>query len=483
MKNLSLPSALLGAVLALAIALSYDHFRPGEQNNGDGTKSADEPLYWVAPMDASYRRDKPGKSPMGMDLVPVYASAPAAAGVVSITPEVINNLGVRTAPVSLTTLQPEIQTVGYLRYDENKLFHIHPRVEGWIEQLYVKAEGDPVAAQQPLYELYSPQLVNAQEEYLLALARGDQALVLATEARLAALEIADSFVAQLKKSRKVKQTVTFYAPSDGVIDKLNIREGFYVQPGTTLMSIGNLADIWLEAAVFEQQANLLKVGQQATMTLDYFPGQQWRGKIDYIYPTLDNTTRTARVRIRLNNSQRELKPNMFARVVIDIPSAQQTLTVPKNAVIRTGDQDRLVLALGDGKFKSVAVRLGHMDAAHAEILEGVQEGDQVVVAAQFLLDSESSKTADFDRMTPTKPEQVWVDATIDSVMADMGMLKVTHQPIPEWDWPVMTMMFPVADGVDVDALTPGETVKIRVTQTGETDWIISDVQAHSGGEQ
>jgi Cu(I)/Ag(I) efflux system membrane fusion protein len=364
--------------------------------------AAPEPLYWVAPMDASYRRDKPGKSPMGMDLAPVYAQEVSsdAAGTVRISPEVVNNLGVRTALVEKRPLQTSIRTVGYVQYDEDRLIHIHPRVEGWIEKLYVKAAGDPVAQGEPLYELYSPQLVNAQEELLLALKRNNERLIQASVDRLLALQLSQAFIDQLKRERQVRQTVTFRAPQSGVVDNLNIREGFYVKPGTTLMSIGSLDDVWVEAEVFERQAALVAVGLPVTMTLDYRPGEQWRGTVDYVYPSLDEKTRTLRVRLRFDNAAGTLKPNMFAQVVIYPSTGASVVIVPRQAVIRTGSQDRVVLALGKGRFKSVAVTLGQVSEEYAQILQGVAEGDAVVVSAQFLLDSESSKGADFSRMHP-----------------------------------------------------------------------------------
>ena len=365
-----------------------------------------EPLYWVAPMDPEYRRDGPGKSPMGMDLIPVYeeAAGDLGAGTVKIAPEVVNNLGVRTAEAGRHALQTDIRTVGYVQYDEDRLIHIHPRVEGWIEKLYVKAAGNPVVAGQPLYDLYSPQLVNAQEELVLALKRDNRQLVQAAEDRLLALQLSADFIAALKRERKVRQTVTFRAPQDGVVDNLNIREGYFVGPQKTLMSIGALDDVWVEAEVFERQAAAVRVGLPVAMTLEYLPGRKWLGVVDYVYPSLEEKTRTLRVRLRFANEDRVLRPNMFAQVIIDTPANEEVLTVPREAVIRTGSQDRVVLAVGNGRFKAVAVELGRMDPEQVEILSGLDAGERVVVSAQFLLDSESGKTADFRRMTPMSPD-------------------------------------------------------------------------------
>lgn len=371
-----------------------------------------KPLYWVAPMDSNYRRDEPGLSPMGMDLVPVYAEdegnnqdGPSA---VTISPAVVNNLGVRTAKVQLKALQSEVKTVGYVQYNQDQLVHIHPRVEGWIETLYVKAAGDQVKQGEPLYTLYSPQLVNAQEEFVLAVNRNNPVLIRAAKARLKALNVSDGFVERLQANKKVMQNITFYARQSGVVDELNVREGFYVKPGTSMMSIAQLDEVWVEAEVFERQVELIKVGLPVTMTLDYITGQSWRGKVDYIYPTLDAKNRTLRVRLRFNNQDHQLKPNMFAQVSIHAKAAEQQLIVPKEAVIRTGSQDRVVVALGEGRFKSVAVELGRSDSHNAVILAGVKADDEVVTSAQFLLDSESSKSSDFKRMqTPAVITNVW----------------------------------------------------------------------------
>ena len=398
--------SIVYTMFALAATAAATHFLTRYAMNAsavdrDGQAGDAAPLYWVAPMDPDFRRDGPGKSPMGMDLVPVYADNeldPDDPGMIFISPDVVNNLGVRTAQVERRSMHTRITTVGYVQYDEDQLVHIHPRVEGWIERLYVQAAGDPVEAGEPLYSLYSPQLVNAQEELLLALNRDNERFVQATEDQLRALQISDAEINDLRNTRQVKQTLTFYAPQSGVVDNLNIREGFFVGPGTTIMSIGSLNDVWVEAEVFERQAALVEAGLPVTMSLDYLPGRLWEGSVDYVYPTLNAQTRTARVRLRFENPDGLLKPNMFAQVTILADAADDVLVIPREAVIRTARQDRIVLAAGDGRFKSVAVSLGRLDDQYAEISHGVEEGERVVVSAQFLLDSESSQTSDFMRM-------------------------------------------------------------------------------------
>jgi len=361
-----------------------------------------EPLYWVAPMDPNFKSDKPGKSPMGMDLIPVFEDAGSAddpAGTVRISPAVVNNLGVRTEPVIQGRLPNTITTVGYVQYNEDEMAHVHPRVEGWIEALYVKAEGEPVEKGKPLYTLYSPTLVNAQEELLLALNRGNQRLINAAEERLAALNVPASLIRQLRQTRNIQRTMTVYAPSSGVVDNLNVREGMFIKPGDRVLSIAALDEVWVIGEVFESQLSAVEGDSRVMMTLDYMPGRQWHGKVDYVYPEVNPETRTARVRMRFDNSDGALLPGMFARLEVQGDRGQRRLLVPRESIIRTGQSDRLVVALEQGAFKSVNVTVGRIGDRYAEILGGIEPGETVVTSAQFLIDSESSKTSDFQRMS------------------------------------------------------------------------------------
>ncbi|CAM3860645.1 MULTISPECIES: efflux RND transporter periplasmic adaptor subunit [Pseudoalteromonas] len=468
-------AALVGAAIATtSLTLLTD------STHTVSTNTEKKPLYWVAPMDSNYRRDEPGLSPMGMDLVPVYAEGEEndqdGPGAVTISPAVINNLGVRTAKVQRKALQSEVNTVGYVQYNQDQQVHIHPRVEGWLETLYVKAAGDQVKQGEPLYTLYSPQLVNAQEEFVLAVNRNNPVLIRAAKARLKALNVSDGFVERLQTNKKVMQNITFYARQSGVVDELNVREGFYVKPGTSMMSIAQLDEVWVEAEVFERQAQLIEVGLPVTMTLDYIAGQSWRGKVDYIYPTLDAKNRTLRVRLRFNNQDHQLKPNMFAQVSIHAKASEQQLIVPKQAVIRTGSQDRVVVALGEGRFKSVAVELGRSDNNDAVILAGIKADDEVVTSAQFLLDSESSKSSDFKRMqAPQVITSVWGKGVINHVMADQRMVNISHEPMNELDWPSMTMDFMVAESVDIGALQAGQTLHFELTKQVDGSYVVSGI--------
>lgn len=466
--------ALISAVITAAIFIAFANTQTHSL-----THTEQQPLYWVAPMDSNYRRDKPGLSPMGMELVPVYEEAKGAhddgPGSVTISPAIINNLGVRTAPVKFQALTHEVNTVGYVQYNQDQLIHIHPRVEGWVETLFVKAAGDKVEQGEPLYTLYSPQLVNAQEELVLAVMRNNPVLIRASKARLKSLNVSEGFIERLQKSKNILQNITFYARQGGVVDELNIREGFYVKPTTSMMSIAQLDEVWVEAEVFERQAALIREGLPVTMTLDYINGTTWQGKVDYIYPTLDAQNRTLRVRLRFNNASRQLKPNMFAQVSIHSQASEKQLLVPKEAVIRTGNQNRVVVALGEGRFKSVAVQLGRSDSIHTAILSGIEADDDVVTSAQFLIDSESSKTSDFKRMQPVQKKSVWGKGLINKVMAHHNMVNITHEPIDVLGWPTMTMDFTVSDSVDFSALQAGQALHFEITQTADKHYLLSSV--------
>ncbi len=463
-KNIGL--IVLGAVIgaaglgAVMTGTSFPHI-VGIESGADSipeqaSKASNEPLYWVAPMDPNYQRDKPGKSPMGMDLIPVYKEAGSAAdagpGTISVSPEVVNNLGVRTAVSMMTYMHFEARTVGYVDYNQDEIVHVHPRVEGWIEKIYIKAEGEPVEQGDPLYELYSPALVNAQEEYLFALARGNQDLIRGAKTRLRALQVPQRTLDELMATRKVKQAVIFYAPQSGVVDDFNIREGMYVKPGMTLMSIGALDEIWVEAEVFERQASMVRAGLPVSIQLDFLPGEHREGVVDYVYPVLDPVTRTLKVRMRFDNKDQLLKPNMFAEVVIHKDETEASLTVPKEAVIRGAGSNRVVLALGDGRFKSIEVKTGRSDGTLIEVLQGVSAGEEVVTSAQFLLDSESSKTSDFKRMH--LEQQVSTDDDMNMDALDMDALDMESLDMESMDMDSMSL-----DGADSE-MSRGEKVAL-----------------------
>ena len=401
MNAITLKSLLLRTLVTLLLS-------PSSMLAADDDR---EILYWVAPMDANYRRDKPGKSPMGMDLLPVYADEAGDSSSVTITPEVVQNLGIRTVTAERSPLWRMIETVGYVDYDESRVSHIHLRTEGWIEHLVAHSEGERVRKGEQLLELYSPDLVNAQEEFVQALAVGNKGLIRASRERLVALGIPANQVKQLETNRKVKQTISIYSPQDGVVSKLMVRHGMFVTPDKQVMSLADLSSVWLLAEIYESQADWVKVGQTAEVSLAFLPGRSWEGQVEYIYPSLDPKTRTLKARLRFDNPDEALKPNMYTSVRIYGGPKHDVIVIPVEALIRTGRESRVIIALDAGRFASRTVTAGIESGDWVEILAGIEPGEEVVTSGQFLLDSEASLKASMTRMQSPDPEQQGASAT------------------------------------------------------------------------
>lgn len=399
MKTLIRSALLLAAGVLLGALLVS--FLPGEGGEGEeGSDGEREPLYWVAPMDSNFRRDKPGKSPMGMDLIPVYEEGGGPATGVRVDPVVAHNFGVRLAEVERAVLDEAIFTLGNVALAAPLISHVHPRVSGWIEQLAVDAEGDPVSEDEVLLKLYSPELVRAQEEFLVALRRGATELVAASRARLRALGMRPDQVAALEQDGEVLERIAIRAERDGFVLDLNVREGMYVQPSTEVMSVGTLDEVWVLAELFERQVPRIAEDQEARFTLDFVPGREWRGEIELIEPELDAERRTLGVRLRFDNPDGRLRPGMFGRVRLSTATDGPVPVIPREALIRgVGDTpDRVVVALDDDRYRSRAVRIGRVTPDRIEILAGLEVGEQVVVSGQFLIDSESDLDAELMRM-------------------------------------------------------------------------------------
>ena len=440
-----------------------------------------EILYWVAPMDPNYQRDKPGKSPMGMALVPVYADD-GDSGSIKISPAVVQNLGVRTAIAEQTRLWRGIDTVGYVGFDESRLSHIHLRTEGWIEKLYVTSVGERVKKNQRLLDIFSPDLVNAQEEYIQALKINNTGMMQASKDRLAALGIPANQIKRLKKTRRAKQTIAIYAPQNGVVSTLPIREGMYIKPATRIMSLADLSSVWLLADVFERQSDWVKEGHRAEVRLAYLPGRTWEGTVEYIYPSLDPVTRTLKVRLRFDNADEALKPNMFADVKIFGGPKDDVIVIPVEALIRTGRDARVVLALGEGRYASQQVIAGIESGDWVEIVNGISPGDQVVVSGQFLIDSEANLKASVRRLVEpeSKSTETKLKVTIvgtgelKAIDLEAGTINLVHEAISVLNWPAMQMDFQIQAGVLPSSLKIGDMVKFTLVQ-GADGFIISEI--------
>lgn len=447
-------------------------------------------LYWVAPMDANFRRDEPGKSPMGMDLVPVYDDGEEGL-TVKISPTVENNMGVRTEIVKKDKLWRRIDTVGYVDFDENKISHIHLRTKGWIEKLLIKSEGERVKKGQLLFEVYSPELVNAQEEYLQALRSGHKGLSSASRERLEALGISVEQIKWLNKKRKASQFVKVFAKQDGIVAKLNVREGMFVMPQKEVMSLADLSSIWLLAEVFESQADWVKKGQSAEVKLSYLPGREWKGEVEYIYPSLDPKTRTLKVRLRFDNKDEALKPNMFANVIIYGGAKREVIVIPREALIRTGNDERVIVSVGEGRFQPRDVTAGIESGEFIEIIKGVSVGDKVVTSGQFLIDSEASLKASIARMSSSndamsndgmtgmkadmvKSKKIIGTGILKELMPMQNKINMAHDPIPALDWPDMVMDFDLKENLSLKGLNKGDKVEFEL-EKGENGYVVKSI--------
>ena len=322
-------------------------------------------------------------------------------------------IGVKTARAEIRPLSRSMRTVGQVEVDERLLEHVHIKLEGWVEKLYVRFTGEEVKKDQMLFEIYSPDLVATQDEYLLALkavkelgdsdfsevAEGARSLLEVTKRRFALWDITPDHIQDLEETGKVLRTLPLHAPISGYVLKMNLREGMYVTPDLELYTLADLSKIWVLADFYEYEIPEVKLGQQAAITLAYFPGKKFQGRVTYIYPVLDPKTRTVKVRFEFPNPQWQLKPGMFANVELSIPLGTR-LVVPNSAVLDSGTEQRIFVSLGEGMFEPRNVRVGVRTQKWYEILEGVQEGEMVVASANFLLDSESNLQSASGMMMP-----------------------------------------------------------------------------------
>lgn len=373
--------------------------------------------HWVSPMDPTYVRDTPGQDAMGHDLVPVYEGG--TAGTVQIDPITTQNMGVRTEAVRRTALARTIRTVGLVAFDEPRQYSVNSKSDGWVERLHVNQEGQPVKKGQPLLEIYSPELVAAQQEYLLAL-RGYQRLadstlpqvgenarrlLEASRTRLRYWDISEKQIADLEQSGEARKTLTLYSPQGGVVTVKKVLEGMRVMAGEELLQIADLSRVWVNADIYEYELPWVKVGQTARVELPFSPDQVLSGKITYIYPFVQNETRTVKARIEFPNPGLALKPEMYANVLIDTAAVPDALAVPEHAVLRSGKGQTVFVALGEGKFEPRAVVTGVTnDDGLVQILSGLKDGEQVVTSAQFMLDSESKLREAIEKMLAPKAE-------------------------------------------------------------------------------
>jgi len=380
-------------------------------------------LFYRSPMNPGVRSDTPAKDSMGMDFVPVYAdeveTGPAVDGRVAITlsPERRQLLGIRTEAVEKTSLKRSIRTVGRVAVDERRLHHIHTKYEGYVEHLHVDFTGKFVRRGEPLLSLYSPELVATQQEYLLAyraqqrlgssgiasVAQGGVDLLEAARQRLLFWDIRPADIASLEKSGQVMRTLDLYSDISGYVVQKMAFHGMRVTPADTLFDIADLSQLWVLADVYESDLPSVRIGMEGELSVPYLPGKTWKGPVTYIAPTVEEKTRTIKVRVEVDNADGTLKPDMYADVFLQTDLGEGPV-VPESAVINAGDRRLVFLDLGEGRYQPREVRLGVKTEQGWQVLSGVKEGERVVTAANFLLDSESSLKAALSSMQTPAPD-------------------------------------------------------------------------------
>ncbi len=372
--------------------------------NGDG-------VVYQGGMHPDIVQDEPGNCPVcGMTLTPVQVDGQQEEGTVRISPLTLQNIGVRTTTVAVEPLTRQVRTTGRFEADEQRMHAVAPKISGWVETLHVDYEGARVQPGDPLFAIYSPELVATQEEYLTALRNAErlgtedgsaQRLVQAAERRLAYWDVSDEQIERLAATGTPQRTLTFYAPSAGTVTRKNVTEGQKITAGQTLMHVTDLSALWLMVDVYEQDLAWIEEGSTARVELPYAPGRTVEGRIDYIYDTVDPDTRTVKARVTVPNPDRSLKPGMYATVTLRGGRTAPTPLVPDAAIVSSGERDVVIQALGDGRFRPVPVQTGLAADGRVQILSGLSGGERIVTSAQFLIDSEARLTGALRAMADT----------------------------------------------------------------------------------
>lgn len=515
-------------VLAMAIAAGtgYWYGNKGRETGGAGpvavpatTKVEKKVLYYRNPMGLADTSPVPKKDPMGMDYIAVYDGDASdlpdeGARQIRISTEKVQKLGVRTEAAKFQVLDKVVQAAGRVEPDERRIYTIAPKFEGYVERLHVNVTGQPIGRGQVLFEAYSPELVSAQREYLIAAqglesvkAAGDPVQVgmkqLADSSllRLRNWDISDEQIAALTRTGDTRRTLAFRSPVAGIVTEKRAIQGMRFMPGEALYQVTDLSAVWVVADVFEQDIALVKTGAPAKVRINAYPDKVFHGTVTYVYPTLAAQTRTVPVRLELPNPGQLLKPSMFAQVELAVGARAKVVTVPSSAVIDSGVRRIVLVQAGEGRFEPREVRLGQQGSQDVEVLEGVQAGEAVVVAANFLIDAESNLKAAVGGFghashggTP-RPEQAAptssprqprpgkpaigghrAEGTVEDLDAKAGAVTVNHGPVASLKWPAMSMEFLVANPALLAGLKPGALVSFEFVERKPGEWVITAIK-------
>lgn len=496
----------IAILAAIAVAGGVGYWYGGQRAGGaheqaaTGTtagsaKAERKVLYYRNPMGLPDTSPTPKKDSMGMDYIPVYEGEDEdTGGTVKISTAKVQRLGVRTAPVERRVLDAVVRASGRVEVDERRLATITPKFEGYVEKLYVNATGQYVARGTPLFEAYSPELLATQREYAIA-AQGLAQMKGADEATLAGMkrlaesalerlrnwDVTDEQIARLAAGGAPQRALSFRAPASGHVIERKATQGMRFMPGEMLYQIADLSSVWVIADVFEQDIGRVRVGQPAVVLLAAYPGTRFDGRVTYIYPTLQPDTRSAQVRIELANPGGRIKPAMYAQV--ELPAAgTSVLAVPNSAVIDSGTRRVVLIDQGEGRFEPREVKLGAHGDEFVAVLEGLKEGERVVVAANFLIDAESNLKAALGGMTggsnAAEKAQAVHTATgrLDDIDAKTSALLITHEAIPSLKWPSMTMEFAPANEAVAKSVQPGTPITFEFVERKPGEWVVTKIE-------
>jgi RND family efflux transporter MFP subunit len=463
-------------------------------------------LYYRNPMGLPDTSPVPKKDPMGMDYIAVYEGdeEQSSGNQIKISTEKVQRLGVRTEAAGYRVLTRTVRAVGTLQVDERRVSTVSPKFEGWIERLHVSTTGQQVAQGQPLMDVYSPDLVTAQQEYLIAvkgieavrdggpeIQASMQQLRASALARLRNWDISDAELQRLEREGVMRRTITLRSPVGGVVVEKPALKGMRFMPGEALYQIADLSGLWLLADIFEQDLGLVRPGQTAKITVNAFPDRTYTGRVAFFYPTVTAETRTGKVRIELSNPGGLLKPAMYASVELAGGAQRKSLAVPSSAVIDSGVRRIVLVQLEEGRFEPREVKTGARADEYVEIAQGVKEGERVVVTANFLIDAESNLKAavsGFQAASPSGTSQPpgkaasvghRADGTVEQFDAKSGNIKVTHGPVPSLKWPAMTMDFVLANPSLGTNLKPGTAVAFEFVERKPGEYVITTIAPKS----
>ena len=520
----------LGVLLLLGVAAAGywygTHTASSTQETTSAAKTERKVLYYRNPMGLPDTSPIPKKDAMGMDYMPVYEGDAEAGGsnAVSISIDKVQKLGVKSEAATLRELNRNLRVTGRIEVDERRTYTIAPKFEGWVEHLYVNATGQAVSKGQPLFDVYSPDLVSAQREHALAV-QGLEALQDADDdAKKSMQQLASASAARLKNwdiacaqsgasaGSEDRPHVTFRAPANGIVLEKKAVQGMRFMPGEMLYQIADLSSVWVIAEVPEQDIGQVRPGNQAQVTVDAYPENAFSGRVDFIYPTLNSATRTVQVRIEMPNPKGLLKPAMFANAQIDVGKANKVLTVPASAVIDSGTRQVVLVRLAEGRFEPRAVTLGSRSDDYVDVVKGIADGEQVVTSANFLIDAESNLKAALGGLgeqggatqkptqpLPASPSQGRSGSGVDlpaqsqkkpvtvghqaqgilEAINDDGTVSITHEPIKSLGWPGMTMSFALANSALAAGIQPGSAISFEIVDRKPGEWVITKLQAHA----